>query len=217
MNADRERALLARAHALADVEDLAEELTSILGGGRAARLDPDALTSLTAAALAAGAGSVAVYRAKGERFADDRELLDATGEAEAELTGRAAAERQLRADAEEALTGARGELAEGHDDLDAARAMPVSKPCDGCHAERAAAIDDAQARIREAQERIGYSEAALDVVYRLARRLAAALAAVRRVPDDLSGTYEPVYEHLHARRVMPRDGDWLTGEDTRAS
>ena len=157
-----------------------------------------------------------MYRAKGERFADDRELLDATGEAEAELTGRAAAERQLRADAEEALTGARGELA-GHDDLDAARAMPVSRPCDGCHAERAAAIDDAQARIREAQERIGYSEAALDVVYRLARRLAAALAAVRRVPDDLSGTYEPVYEHLHARRVMPRDGDWLTGEDTRAS
>jgi hypothetical protein len=217
MNDDRERALLARAHALAGVEDLAEEVTGILGGARAARLDPDALASLAGAALALGAGSLQVYRAEAARFADDRELLDAVEDAEADVAGRVAATRQLQSEVSDALARAREDLEEARDDLDAARAMPVHRPCDGCHAARAAAIAAAQERIRDAQERIAYCEQALRVLVPLAHRLAAALAAIRRVPGDLDGTYEQVYGHVRSGRLMPKDGDWLTGQDTAAA
>lgn len=213
MTAEHERRLLARAHELADTEDLAEETAGILGGGRAARLDPDALTSLAATALALGAGSVAVYRAETARFADDRELLEAVEEAEAEIAAGAAAVRDLQSEADSARSAACRELEAARDALDRARAMSVHRPCDGCHPAREAAIAAAQERIKDAQERIAYCDAALEVLSSLARRLAAALAAIRRVPDDLEGTYEPVYDHVRARRLMPRDGDWLTGQE----
>src|SRR5690348_15210797 len=86
MNAEYERALLTRAHTLTDTGDLAEEVTSILGGARAARVDPDALPALAAAALALGTDSLAVYRAEVHRFADDTEFAAAVEEAQAAIT-----------------------------------------------------------------------------------------------------------------------------------
>jgi len=212
MNADRERRLLARAHTLADTEDLAEEVTAILGGGRAARLDPDALPGLAGAALALGADSLTVYRAEESRFADDGEFAAAVEEADDATTGRAAAAARLAAEAAAALDAAREALDAGHAELDDARAMPVYRPCDGCHAARDGAVAAAQAHIADAEERVAYAQEAATALERLAARLRCALACLRRVMGDLAHTYETVYELRRRGRVMPKDGDWLTGE-----
>jgi hypothetical protein len=212
MNADRERRLLARAHALADTEDLAEEVTAILGGGRAARLDPDVLPGLAGAALALGADSLTVYRAEAARFADDGEFAAAVEEADDAITGRAGAAARLAAEAAAALDAARDALDAAHAELDDARAMPADDPCDGCHDDRAAAIAAAQAHIADAKERVACAQEAAAALGRLAARLRGALACLRRVMGDLAETYETVYELRRRGRVMPKDGDWLTGD-----
>jgi hypothetical protein len=55
-------------------------------------------------------------------------------------------------------------------------------------------------------------DTAAAVARRTAAQLTTALARVRWVPDDYVTTYEPVLGHRTAGRVLPRDGDWLTGE-----
>ena len=62
-----------------------------------------------------------------------------------------------------------------------------------------------------------WPRAAIEIVAPLARKLAAALRAVRRVPDDLHGAYEAAYELVTADpQAMPKDGDFITGEKTAA-
>jgi hypothetical protein len=209
MSSDHERRLLARAHQLADVEDLADDVISILGGGRAARLDPDALPGLAGAALALGAGSLTVYRAEAARFADDREFTDAVEDAEAEIAARTASVARTRAEAGTALDKAYEARDDGHAALEAARCMPASRPCDGCHGARAAAIAAAEARVAAPLDRIGYAETAIGILDDLGVRIRRALTCIRRVPGDLSDTYEPVYDHLRAGRVLPVSGDFL--------
>jgi hypothetical protein len=206
MTAETERARLARARELDDTEDLEEEVTDALGSARAARLDPDALTSLAQCALVLGADRLTVYRATGDPFPTDSDMAEAVDDAEAAIADRAAvvageldgAETEL-ADAREALNDAKAQLAD-------ARAMPVHRPCDGCHGERREAI-------AEARERIGVAKAAIEVLTRLAERLAWALTLIRRVLPEVGEVYETVYEHVDAGRVLPRDGDWISGDD----
>jgi hypothetical protein len=213
MTAETERARLARARELDDTEDLEEEVTDALGSGRAARLDPDALTSLAQCALVLGADRLTVYRATGDAFPTDSDMAEAVDDAEAAIADRAAvvageldgAESEL-ADAREAMADARAELAD-------ARAMPVSRPCDGCHAERRAAIADAHEAIADARERIGYAKAAIAVLADVGKRLARALKLIRRVLPEVGEVYEQVLDHLDAGRVLPKDGDWIGGDD----
>ena len=216
MNADRERALLARAHQLADVEDLAEEVTAILGRARGSRLDPDALTHLAAAARILGAGSLTLYRASGPPYADDRDYAAAVEDTESEINALAAVVAHARTEAKTAADDAYAALRAARDALDAARAMPVCRPCDGCHQARAAAIETARADIAAAQDRIAYAEQAAAVLGELAERLAWAKTRIVRVLPDLGEVYEPVYEHVGVGRLMPKDGDWLTGADPGA-
>jgi hypothetical protein len=216
MTAGTERAILARAHDLDDTGDLAEDVTDALGRGRGARLDPDALTSLAAAALALGADSVTVYRATGAAFTDDREMAEAVGDAEDAIADRAAAVARELAAAQTARQDARETLAAAHDDLAAAQAMPTRQPCDGCHDDRADAITAAREAVTGARERTTCAEQAITVLASLAERLARALALIRRVLPEVGEVYEPVYEHVDAGRVMPKDGDFLTGEDGAA-
>src|SRR5260370_37740661 len=76
MTTTQSSSLAARAAMMADLDDLAEEATRVLGGARAARLDPDALTSLAGAAMALGAESLAVYQAARDAYGSDTELLE---------------------------------------------------------------------------------------------------------------------------------------------
>jgi hypothetical protein len=201
MSADHEWRLLARAEELDDTSDLAEEVTMILGGARAARLDPGALGGLTGAALALGEDGRAVYAA-GPRglmtaFADDAEFLGAVAEAEDEVAGLLAAARELQAEATAAVAAARAAHA-------AARAVP-SGTAEQAEA-RAAALADAAGRIALARD-------AVQVTGTLAGRLERAACRLAAVPEDLGETYEAVYALLRRGGVMPKDGDWLSGDD----
>jgi hypothetical protein len=118
---------------------------------------------------------------------------------------------RTRAEAGAALDKAYDALDEGHAALEAARFMTTSHPCDGCHDAKAAAIAAAQARIAAARDRIGYAEAAAGILDDLGVCVRRALTCVRRVPGDLAQTYEPVYDHVRAGRVMPLSGDFLAG------
>jgi hypothetical protein len=220
MSAEHERRLLAHAEELDDTGEIAETVTGILGGARAARLDPDALGGLTGAALALGADSRAVYSAgsRGQaavRLADDGEFVAAVADAEDDIAERLRAAGILRGETAAALDRGLADLAAARRELAAARAMPVSGPCRGCHAARAAAIAAAEARIRDCQERAALGQAALDTLGPLLARLRHALARIRAVPEDLGETYESVYRLLRRGGAMPFDGDWLTGPAAR--
>ena len=201
MSADHEWRLLARAEDLAETDDLAETVTCILGGARAARLDPGALGGLTGAALALGEDGRAVYAA-GPRglmtaFADDAEFLGAVAEAEDEVAGLLAAARELQAEATAAVAAARAAHV-------AARAMPSGT------AEQAGAR---AAALADAAERIALARDAVQVAGMLAGRLERAACRLAAVPEDLGETYEAVYALLRRGGVMPKDGDWLSGDD----
>jgi hypothetical protein len=214
MTADHERRLLARAHALADLEDLAEEVTAVLGGARAARVDPDALPGLTAAALALGADSLAVYRAEDPRYADDSQFAAGVADAEYEIGSQLAAVRQLAGQIKGAGRAADADLRAARAALTAARTTAASAPCNGCHRARDAAIAAAKAAIADAEERAAICATAATVAHRAVAHLTIALTHIGRVPDDYSDTYEPMIGHRQAGRVLPKDGDWLTGAET---
>ena len=200
MSADYERQLLARARELADFGELAEEVTAILGGGRRAGLDPDALGGLVGAAATLGAAGIKVYAAgkgPGTRYAGEGEFLGALADAEDDIAERLKAAGRLHDQAVTALDSAL-------DALEAARAMRTGEPCDGCHGRKAAAIADAEARVR-------LCEAAIEILEPLAARLRHALARIRAVPSDLGETYESVYNLIHRDGVMPYEGRWIEG------
>ena len=140
----------------------------------------------------------AAGRGPGTRYADEREFLGALADAEDDIAERLKAAGQLHDQAVTALDSAL-------DALDAARAMRTGEPCDGCHGRKAAAIADAEARVR-------LCEAAIEILTPLAARLRHALARVRAVPSDLGETYESVYNLIRRGGAMPHEGRWITGE-----
>jgi len=200
MSTDHERQLLARARGLADLGELTETVTGILGGARRAGLDPAALGGLVGAAAALGAAGIKVYaagRGPGTRYADEREFLGALADAEDGIAERLKAAGRLHDQAVAALDSAL-------DALDAARAMRTGEPCDGCHGRKAAAIADAEARVRLCED-------AIEILEPLTARLRHALARIRAVPSDLGETYESVYNLIRRGGVMPYEGRWIEG------
>ena len=96
--------------------------------------------------------------------------------------------------------------------------MPTKKDCDGCHGRKAAAITAAEAaitgaeeRISDATRRIGICEDTAEILDPLARRLQAALQALRQVPHDLGEVYELIYAFIRRGGKMPRPGRWIEG------
>ena len=210
MTADPERRLLARARALADTEDLAEDVTAVLGGGRAARLDPDALRSLAQCAIVLGAHRLAVYRAAGPAHHDDSAFLAAAADADAELAARAAAAARLAQDAAAAADapaptrrrpaaswpGPSACRPAGRATAATAPARPRS-PRPGPRSPR-----QPTGRVRQRRDhRAGHA----------GRAAGAARAWIRQTPGNLGETYEAVYELRARGHTMPRDGDFITG------
>jgi len=199
---DYERQLLARARELADLGETAETVTAILGGARRAGLDPAALGGLVGAVTALGVDGVAVYaagRGPGARYASEGEFLSALADAEDDIAEQFKAAGQLHDQVVTALDSAL-------EDLDAGRAMPAGDPCDGCHGRRAAAIADAETRVR-------FCEAAIEILEPLGGQLRHALARLRAVPADRGETYESVYTLIRRCGAMPHQGRWITGQE----
>ena len=206
MSADLEARLLARAEVLADVSDLAETVTGILGRARRAGLDPGALGGLTGAALALGEDGQAVYmagaRGRGRTggFADEREFASAVVDAEDDIAERLREALRLRSQ----VAAARGlaRLAYG-----GAILMPT----------RTAAQREARAEaIAAARERLALCADALDILRTLIARLRRALTRLHAVPSDVGETYESVYNLIRGPDgrgggQMPYEGEWITG------
>jgi Tfp pilus assembly protein PilX len=96
--------------------------------------------------------------------------------------------------------------------------MPVKKECDGCHSRKAAAITaaeaaitDAEERLRDATRRVSLCQDTAEILDPLARRLQAALQALRQVPHDLGEVYELIYAFIRRGGKMPRFGRWIEG------
>ena len=220
MSAARERQLLARANDADDTTDLAAAVTAVLGGARASALDLDAYTGLIGAAITLGDKPASVYRADGRgtrRYRNDRAFIAAVIDADDDIADRHAAAARLRTQTAAALGAAYVALAAARCQLAAAYAMTTRTPCRGCHLGKAAAICAAEARIRDAQERIGCAEAALEVLGPLLDRLRHAQARIRDVPPDLADAYELIYRHRRRGRTLPADDEFITGAQPPAA
>lgn len=84
--------------------------------------------------------------------------------------------------------------------------MHTGEPCDGCHGRKAAAIADAEARVR-------LCEAAIEILEPLGAQLRHALARMHAVPTDLGETYESVYNLIRRGGALPHQGRWITGQE----
>lgn len=217
-----ERVLLARAHELADTAGLAEEITTIIGRARTARVDQVALAGLVTAVRLLDGDATALFRAvRGRRddggFGRDTELLEAADQAAEDIAARIRAVGQLHRQADEVLQRARADIEAARNELARALAMSVTNPCHGCHSARSSAIEAAERHLDDACEREGLAAAAIEVLALLVRKLSAALRAVRRVPDDLHEAYEATYDLVSADpQALPQDGDFITGQWTAA-
>jgi hypothetical protein len=216
MSADGERQLLRRARDLADLEELAAAAVVILGAARSSGLEPEALGGLVGAAVALGAGSLAIYTAGGDGVRYDNEtayLMHVAG-AETETAERHTAADKLHDRVVSALDAALDDLDSAREALAAAQAMPTGDPCDGCHSAKAAAIASAQAAIADAETRVRYCEGATEILDLITPRLRYALQRIRALPGDLGETYESVYHLIRRGGRMPYEGRWIDGAHT---
>ena len=228
-----EEQLHTRAEMLDETSELASAVTAILAGASGAGVDPRAITSLRAALAALDpAGGAPGYQAgsrtdrhPGSGYGSDGEFLEAVSDAEEQIRDWLREAEQLAEQVIAALDKAHAgreraqrDLETARQDLAAAYAMPTTKDCDGCHGRKAAAITAAEAaitgaeeRIRDATRRIGICEDTAEILDLLARRLHAALAALRQVPHDLGEVYELIYQFIRRGGKIPRLGRWIEG------
>jgi hypothetical protein len=229
-----EEQLHARAEMLEETGELAAAVTVILAFASGAGVDPRAVVSLRAAARALDpAGGVPPHYEAGSRadrhpgsgYGSDGEFLEAVSDAEDQVRDWLRDAGQLQEQVIAALDKSHDDLERARRDLQAARAdlaaayaMPTKNPCDGCHPAKAAAIAVAEAAVADAEERItgatrriSLCEDAAEILDPLARRLQAALQALRQVPHDLGEVYELVYEFIRRGGKMPRFGRWIEG------
>ena len=152
---------------------------------------PDATAGLIGAATALTSGECGPQLwAQADPCPDDRTLLEQAAELEgacADLLKHASA---LARDCRSALAAARAAAGA------AAAAMDAAKT----EAARAAA-----------RAEIADCEAALEILDGTGSRLDHALKCLRRVPDDLAGTYETPYTHVREAGPLPHEGAFLTG------
>jgi hypothetical protein len=220
-----EAQLLARAAELDETSELAMQVIGILGGARAARLDPDALTSLTGTAIALGGAQAAICGTHtGPHLADQRTFNRAVADAEDAIAEWLAAAFSTQAKTQDALAAARGDLAAAQAALAAAEAalaaaqsMPARDKDEAsaqaaAMAAAAAAVAAAHARITDAERRIALCEQALAVLGPRVARLTYALQRIRCAPSDVAETYECMYRLVRTGRHNADDGDWVTGE-----
>ena len=229
-----EEQLHARAEMLDETGELAAAVTAILDGASGAGVDPHAIVSLRAAIteLDPAGGAPPGYQAgsrtgrhPGSGYGSDAEFLEAVSDAEDQTLDWLRDAGHLQEQVIAALDVAHDDRDRAQRDVEAARqalaaayAMPVKKDCDGCHGRKAAAIAAAEVaiagaeeRIRDAERRIGICEDTAEILDPLARRLHAALQALRQVPHDLGEVYELIYQFIRRGGKMPRLGRWIEG------
>jgi hypothetical protein len=186
-----------QAHLLADaIREPGFAAAALNAAAWSAGVNPEATAGLIGAATALTSGECGPQLwAQAGPLPDDRELLTAA----AELEGAVA---QL-------LKYASGMARDCRTDLQAALAAAASAAARADAAKTPQARAAAEEEIRAARAIIADCEAALEVIDEAGRRLAHAANCLRRVPDDLAGTYETPYAFVHDGGKLPYDGEFL--------
>ena len=197
-----EEQLHARAEMLEETSELAAAVTEILDGASSAGLDPHAIVSLRAAITELDpAGAPPGYQAgsrtgrhPGSGYRSDAEFLEAVSDAEDQTLDGLRDTGQLQEQVIAALDVAHDDRERAQRDLETGRRA------------------GAEQRIRDAERRISICEDTAEILDSLARRLQAALQALRQVPHDLGEVYELIYAFIRRGGKMPHLGRWITGE-----
>ena len=177
-----------------------------------ARVDPEATRGLVGAALAltsCGAGT-ALWSAAAP-CPDDAALLASAAELEgavAELLGHA---RAMAEACRQALDAAYAAAAAAGAAIAAAQAQLAAAGNARAAGAAESALAAAEAAMAAARAEIADCEAALEIIDETGTRLAHALNCLRKVPDDLAGTYEVPYGHIRDGGKLPHYGEFLTG------
>ena len=163
-----------------------------------AGVTPEATAGLIGAASALTSGDCGPQLwAQADPCPSDQELTAAA----AELEGAVA---QL-------LKHASGMAAACRSALGSAGAAAAQAAAAAASAETSQARAAAESALAAARAVIADCEAALEILDDAGGRLAHAANCLRRVPDDLAGTYETPYAFVHDGGDLPYAGDFLTG------
>jgi hypothetical protein len=212
--------LLARAHAAADLTDLAEVITMIISRARSARVDQEPLAGLADAARELSDGDAWVAEAmKGnsrERYPTDAEMFEAIRDMNAALMASDTEIGEMLETARDAQRRARTALRLAELKLTTAMAMPVQAECDGCHAARDAAIDRAREAIGAGRRRQELAAEVAEVLKEGAAKVDVAMKSLARVPEDYETFYaEALLLVREDPQALPKDTDFLTGYGSR--
>lgn len=202
-----------QAHLLADdIREPGFNAAAVNASAWCARVDPEATRGFVGAALALTSGDAGkTLWSTADPCPDDAALLTSAAELEgtvAELLERA---RRMAAECREALAAAMAAASAAMGAITAAQAQLAGAGNSQAAAAAESALADAQAMLSAAQAQIADCEAALEILDETGTRLAHALNCLRKVPDDLASTYEPVYGLVHDGGKLPYVGEFMTG------
>ena len=191
-----------QAHLLADaIREPGFDAAAANAAAWAAGVNPDATAGLIGAATALTSGECGPQLwAQAGPCPSDQAMLASAAELEgacAELLKCASA---LARDCRAALAAAVARLAAAGAALAAAQGRGDEPAAAAAQGQQGAALAE-----------IADCEAALEVIDDAGGRLEHAANCLRRVPDDLAGTYEQPYAHVRDGGDLPYSGDFLTG------
>lgn len=188
-----------QAHLLADaIREPGFGAAAVNASAWAAGVNPDATAGLIGGATALTGGDCGPQLwAQADPCPSDQAMLAAAAELEGAVAGLLKHASALARDCRAALAAAYAATTAAAAALDAATT--------------GAARSAAESSLGAAQSEIADCEAALEVLDDAGRRLAHAVTCLRRVPDDLAGTYETPYAHVRDGGDLPFSGGFLTG------
>jgi hypothetical protein len=186
-----------QAHLLADgIREPGFACAALNASAWSAGVNPEATAGLIGAATALTGGDCGPQLwAQADPIPNDQELLTAAAELEGAVV-------QL-------LGYASGMARDCRADLESAQAAAASAAAAVASAATAQARTTAQDGLAGTRAVIADCEAALEVIDGCGSRLAHAANCLRRVPDDLAGTYETPYAFVHDGGKLPYDGEFL--------
>ena len=188
----------AQAHLLADaIREPGFACAALNAAAWSAGVSPEATAGLIGAASALTSGDCGPQLwAQADPLPNDQALLTAAAELEGAVAQLLKYATGLAQACRSALQSAQATAAQ------AARALAAAET-----PQARAAAEDA---LRTAKAAIADCEAALEIIGDCGGRLAHAANCLRRVPDDLAGTYETPYAFVHDGGDLPYAGDFLT-------
>lgn len=187
-----------QAHLLADaIREPGFAAAALNAAAWSAGVNPEATAGLIGAASVLTGGDCGPQLwAQADPLPNDQALLTAAAELEGAVVQLLKYASDMARDCRAALEAAQAAAAR------AATAVASAKT-----PQARTAAEDALAAARGV---IADCEAALEVIDGCGGRLAHAANCLRRVPDDLAGTYETPYQFVHDGGDLPYAGDFLT-------